>query len=382
MQKLEEEFLASGGEWKRTILKDWFTIKTSISFDKGNIELSNNRNGNNYEFIGRTSINNGIQGYVKHLGFEPNNGNTFSVIQVGENIAQFRKHKWYGSQNLFLLTPKFDWIISHYKYMIACINSGLKIFDKDYSSYPTVNTLNNLVIFLPIRNEQPDVSYMYHFISELQAERLQELQAERLQELQGYLQVTGLSNYTLTEEEQRAIDSFSEVDWDEFAFSSLFDSIQQGERLTKSDQISGYLPFVMSGITNTGVVKYIGNSVTQFPKNSITIDIFGNVFYRSIIFGASDDVGVYWNRENEKSKNVMLILAGSIQKALRGRFEYGNKLRSSKSYNLKCHLPTKNNDPDYKLMKTLGSAVQKLVIADVVKYADRELSAYQSVIGE
>ncbi|SQH37933.1 Type IV pili component-like protein [Haemophilus aegyptius] len=374
--------MASGGEWKRTILKDWFTIKTSISFDKGNIELSNNRNGNNYEFIGRTSINNGIQGYVKHLGFEPNNGNTFSVIQVGENIAQFRKHKWYGSQNLFLLTPKFDWIISHYKYMIACINSGLKIFDKDYSSYPTVNTLNNLVIFLPIRNEQPDVSYMYHFISELQAERLQELQAERLQELQGYLQVTGLSNYTLTEEEQRAIDSFSEVDWDEFAFSSLFDSIQQGERLTKSDQISGYLPFVMSGITNTGVVKYIGNSVTQFPKNSITIDIFGNVFYRSIIFGASDDVGVYWNRENEKSKNVMLILAGSIQKALRGRFEYGNKLRSSKSYNLKCHLPTKNNDPDYKLMKTLGSAVQKLVIADVVKYADRELSAYQSVIGE
>lgn len=218
------------------------------------------------------------------------------------------------------------------------------------------------------------MSYIQEFITELQA--------ERLQELQGYLQVTGLSNYTLTEEEQRAIDSFSEVDWDEFTFSSLFDSIQQGERLTKSDQISGYLPFVMSGIINTGVVKYIGNSVTQFPKNSITIDIFGNVFYRSIIFGASDDVGVYWNRENEKSKNVMLILAGSIQKALRGRFEYGDKLRSSKSYNLKCHLPTKNNVPDYALMKTLGSAIQKLVIADVVKYADRELSAYQSVIGK
>jgi len=55
LQKLEEEFLASGGEWKRTILKDWFTIKTSVSFDKGNIELSNNSNGNDYEFIGRTS---------------------------------------------------------------------------------------------------------------------------------------------------------------------------------------------------------------------------------------------------------------------------------------------------------------------------------------
>jgi len=31
-------------------------------------------------------------------------------------------------------------------------------------------------------------------------------------------------------------------------------------------------------------------------------------------------------------------------------------------------------------MEIIGSAVQKLVIADVVKYADRELSADQSVI--
>ena len=311
-------------------------------------------------------------------------GNCLAVGMLGMQFFYMEKD-FYSGQFTKTLYPKEDklplfncWVA---QYFITILNKFQTVYQgglvRDFE-----DTFNKSEFFLPFKNNKVDLSYIQEFITELQAERLQELQAERLQELQGYLQVTGLSNYTLTEEEQRAIDSFSEVDWDEFTFSSLFDSIQQGERLTKSDQISGYLPFVMSGIINTGVVKYIGNSVTQFPKNSITIDIFGNVFYRSIIFGASDDVGVYWNRENEKSKNVMLILAGSIQKALRGRFEYGDKLRSSKSYNLKCHLPTKNNVPDYALMKTLGSAIQKLVIADVVKYADRELSAYQSVIGK
>ncbi|MGX2973720.1 hypothetical protein ACWIUH_01365 [Ursidibacter arcticus] len=150
--------------------------------------------------------------------------------------------------------------------------------------------------------------------------------------------------------------------------------------MTKSDQIAGSLPFVMSGVTDTGVVKYIGNSVTEFPKNSLTIDIFGNVFYRNFEFGASDDVGVYWNSEKEHSKEVMLVLAASIGRALAGKFDYGYKLRSSRSHKLTCHLPVQNGSPDFALMAVLGKAIEKLVIADVVKYAEREMEAYERVI--
>lgn len=35
------------------------------------------------------------------------------------------------------------------------------------------------------------------------------------------------------------------------------------------------------------------------------------------------------------------------------------------------HLPTKNNKPDYEIMEILISTIQKLVIKDVVIYADR-----------
>ena len=85
------------------------------------------------------------------------------------------------------------------------------------------------------------------------------------------------------------------VKWGEFKYKEVFNKIEQGRRLKKDDQIDGTIPFVMSGTTNAGVVNYISNPVASFPKNAITIDIFGNTFYRDYAFGAGDDTGVYWN---------------------------------------------------------------------------------------
>ena len=105
----------------------------------------------------------------------------------------------------------------------------------------------------------------------------------------------------------------------------------QGRRLKKEDQMDGEIPFVMAGTTNTGIVNYISNPVARFPKNSITVDIFGNVFYRDYDFGAGDDTGVYWNSEENYSKEIMRFLAISIGRSLFGKFSFGTKLRSSQS---------------------------------------------------
>ena len=153
--------------------------------------------------------------------------------------------------------------------------------------------------------------------------------------------------------------------------------IHQGRRLKKDDQISGNIPFVMSGVTNCGVVGYISNPVASFPKNSITVDIFGNTFYRNYNFGAGDDTGVYWNSEKIYSAKTMLFFSAAIEKSLTGKFSYGNKLRSSQSKDFKIYLPTKDGAPDYEYMEKIISAVQKIVIADVVKYSEEKISAYR-----
>ena len=169
----------------------------------------------------------------------------------------------------------------------------------------------------------------------------------------------------------RAFES-GRIELGDFTYKSIFNNIKQGRRLKKDDQISGDIPFVMAGVTNTGVVDYISNPVASFPKNSITIDIFGNTFYRDHEYGAGDDTGVYWNNNIEYSKETMLFFASSMKKSILGKFDYGKKLRSSKSFCFKMKLPVKGQKPNYEIMKTVISAIQKLVIKDVVLYVERK----------
>ena len=166
----------------------------------------------------------------------------------------------------------------------------------------------------------------------------------------------------------------------EFSFCEIFDHIRQGRRLKKEDQRPGDLPFVMSGTSNTGVVNYVSNTVASFPKNAITIDIFGNTFYRNYGFGAGDDTGVYWSEGTAYTKEVMLFFTAAMQCAVKDRFSYGKKLRSSQSLDFKMVLPTKDGVPDFTYMKTLIRSVQKLVIQDVVRYSARQFTAAKSVI--
>ena len=131
----------------------------------------------------------------------------------------------------------------------------------------------------------------------------------------------------------------------------------------------------MSGVSNNGVANYISNPIASFPKNSITIDIFGNTFYRDYDFGAGDDTGVYWNDEINYDKSAMLFYATAMSKAIAGKFSYGKKLRSSQSLEIKMMLPIKNGEVDMVFMQTFISAIQKLVIKDVVAYSDRKIAA-------
>ena len=242
-----------------------------------------------------------------------------------------------------------------------------------YSGYPRKETLKNDVIELPKRNNQIDFEFMDTFIAELEAERIAELEA--------YLKVSGLDNYELSVEELKALRDYDSIDFEEFEYQEVFDKIVQGRRLKKDDQIPGDIPFVMSGVTNTGIVNFISNPVASFPRNSITLDIFGNAFYRPYAYGAGDDTGVYWNEENEYSKEVMLYITSSMSRSVAGKYDYGNKLRSSKSKNIKMKLPAVSKgvlDTDY--MRIFTNAVMKLAIKDVVQYTNERIETTKEVV--
>lgn len=344
-----------------------FTVQTVKSIDEGKLNLVEQKQGGLIEFVGRTRVENGIKGYTEKLDLKPNPRDVISITQIGTIVAQLRKEEWYASQNIFSLTPKEEYKRLISLYGVASVDMALRAtFSDGYANYPTLEKLKNLKIKLPTKNGEIDFAFMERFIAELEA----------------YLVASGLKDYTLTKEEQKVLAEFEQekIKWNEFTCSSIFNQILQGRRLKKDDQVPGDIPFVMAGVTNTGVVSYISNPIASFPKNSITIDIFGNTFYRNYDFGAGDDTGVYWSDEKEYSKEMMLFCTASMERSLLGKFSYGKKLRSSQSLNFKMKLPVQNSQPDYGKMEIFISAIQKLVIKDVVLYADKKITTTKKLV--
>ena len=376
MQKLEEEFLASGGIFEDCKISDVFIVSTpKKKFDANKITF-----GGKYPYVARGDKNNGIRGYISESEEYLNNGNT---ISFGQDTATmfYQKDAYFTGDKIKIFTEKFGKLNDkNAQYLLSTMKKSFSLFSWGSSSF-NEDILNNTIFTLPFIKNEIAFTYMDDFITELQAERLQELQAERLQELQGYLKVTGLSDYTLTEEEQRAIDDLDNVEWGTFNIEKLFGKATRGKRLKSADRISGDLPFVTAGENDTGISAFIGNDVELFKANTITIDMFGSAKYRNYQYGADDHIAVV--HCDKLAKEAVCFLTSAIHKVSNaGQFSYAKNFYAKDADELNISLPTKNNVPDYALMKTLGSAVQKLVIADVVKYADRELSAYQSVIGE
>lgn len=161
---------------------------------------------------------------------------------------------------------------------------------------------------------------------------------------------------------------------------NIFPNIHQGRRLKKDDQIAGNLPFVMAGVGNTGVVGTVGNDVKIFPKHSLTIDIFGNTFYRPYEFGAGDDTGVFWNDSIQDSR-TLLYLKTVIEKKLAGKYDFGSKLRASQTHDFEFILPMIDEKLADTFMSDFIRVIEKLVIKDLVQWADKKIAATKEVVG-
>lgn len=144
---------------------------------------------------------------------------------------------------------------------------------------------------------------------------------------------------------------------------SLFDFIKRGRRIKSTDRIPGDLIFVTAGITNTGISDKIGNDTEIFEANSLTIDMFGSVFYRGYKFGADDHITVLRRTDNQYSKLVLQFLAPIIQQTIAGKFSYGRNFYSSDAYGIEIPVPVKEkNELDIDKIETFMQGVTQKVV--------------------
>ena len=315
-------------------------------------------------FVGRVSENNGIKGKIAKQIFEPNEAHTITATVIGNyKYVKYQREPYYTSQNINKLIPKFDMTTGAIYYLITHIYRFVSLFDGQQGGYK-LDELKKHKILLPIKDDRLALSYMENYIKVLENERIESLNA--------YLLVTNLKDYELSEEERSALSQYASHEWGLFNLKNLFGNATRGRRLKSSDRIYGTLPFVTAGETDTGISAFIGNDVTVFLRNTITIDMFGSAKYRNYNYGADDHVAVVHTEKLSKWSNLFLTTC-IHNVANSGKFSYSRNFYAKDADELNILLPVEDGEIDYNFMNCIGRAIEKMVIKDVVQWSDKRL---------
>lgn len=329
--------------------------------------------GSDYDYITRTSLN---QGILQETGFvnkeNINEAGTWSLGLLQMDFF-YRRKPWYAGQFIRKIIPKFEVTESSVLFFTTLLNKQkpklLSVLVRDVDK-----TFLNVVIRIPVLdNGEIDFGFISSFIAELEAERIKELEA--------YLTVAGLKNYELTNEEHEVLDSYKDWEWNTFNLEDLFGKSTRGRRLKSADRIPGELPFVTAGEADEGISDFIGNDVTVFSENTTTIDMFGSAKYRNYRYGGDDHVAIVHTEALPKLASIFVTSA--IHKSSHnGQFDYSKNFYAKDADALNIQLPSRNGLPDYDCMATFISAVQKEVIKDVVLFANRKIEAAKEIVNK
>lgn len=346
--------------------------------------------------------NQGLNRYAKASDCPMIINNAISVSANGANsgICFYQPHDFAVLQDAYAVKVNGREIdgVEEGLYLTGALNKAVRD-NHDWVNKAGWNHIKDDNIELPvIENSNPDHEYTVDDIDwQYMRDRITELERDRITELDAYLQATGLNDYELTEEDKKILSlgkrasdedgtlediGEDEVRFGKFKASDLFD-IKKGKRLTQADMIDGNINFVGSSSTNNGITAKIGNTEHLHPAKTFTVSYngsVGEVFLQEEQFWASDDVNVWYPKFSFNTEVIEYIM--SVVRKHRDKYSYTAKWTIDKMRDEILLLPIKSDGtPDFDYMEKYIRAMEKVVIADVVKYKDKVIETTKKVVG-
>lgn len=302
-------------------------------------------------------------------------GGTITIDMFGFAFYRQFKYKMVTHARVFSLKPNFS--ISD-KQGLFFANSFHFINKKfGYENMCSWEKIKSEKIQLPItQNGEIDFEFMENFIAELEAERIAELTA--------YLTVSGLDNYVLTDEEKKVLEKFETIEFNEYSLVDIFD-VKNTSNILSRDIVkdSGSTPYLCASAENNAVSSYITYD-EQYLEKGNCIFIGGKTFvvsYQKNDFYSNDSHNLaLYLKESKPGKSNQLYLVTCIYKSLCHKYFWGDSVSKSKIKTDKIFLPTLNGKPDFENMDVFIKAIEKLVIKNVVDFADRKISATKDLV--
>ncbi|MDD3443048.1 MAG: restriction endonuclease subunit S [Sulfurimonas denitrificans] len=364
-------------EWGEFNLEELFGKST-----RGKRLKSADRISGTLPFVTAGETDEGISAFVGNdVDIFPEN--TITIDMFGS--AKYRSYKYGGDDHIAVVhtenLPKFAAM-----FITTAIHKSSHAGQFDYSRNFYAKDADELIISLPIKNGKINFSFMEKFIAELEAEHIAELEAEHIAELEAYLLATGLKDYTLTVEEEKVLRDFEngKIKFKEFNIGELFEINSYKKRFDANKVVISEVgkPYIVRTSLNNGVRGYIiedeaylndGNTIS-FGQDTATM------FYQEEPYFTGDKIKIVKSKDDRFNKKNGLFFIATMTKSF-SSFSWG-----SSSFNVKIienqliSIPIQNQKPDYTIMETFISAIQKLVIKDVVLYADKKIATTKSVV--
>lgn len=358
--------------------------------------------------------------------------NSITVDMFGNTFYRDEEYKITTHARVFALLPKFTMTKEIGLYISACMKYFQKKFS--YSNMCSWKKICDLTLILPVQvneagkpiidsNKQfdsngyfPDWNYMQDYIEKLEQEHILELESE----LDAYLKATGLNDYELTEDDKHILASklknedgkepskesepLPEGRWwkegREFIFSDLFTS-QTGDTDIQKKDINGKGCYVVSaGLSNHGIIGKTDREAKVIDKNTITVDMFGNAFYRDTDYKMVTHARVFALSPKFEMTESSGLYMTSCMSYLTKKFAYSNMCSWNKIQDLPICLPIQTDDsgkpvidagktyspdgyiPDWEYMEKYIKAIEKEIIKEVVLYKDEVIAKAKEIAGE
>ncbi|GAA7958085.1 restriction endonuclease subunit S [Helicobacter pylori] len=376
----------------------WGEFKLGDLFEasNGDFDIQKRHINHKGEFVITAGLsNNGVLGQsdIKAKVFE---SHTITIDMFGCAFYRSFPYKMVTHARVFSLKPKFE--INH---KIGLFLSTL------FFGYPKKFGYENMCSWVKIKNDKVILSLKptantqtlkdidFHFMEKFIAE----LEQCRLAELEAYLKATGLSNTTLSNDEENALNVFNGknsgggggntpcgLTWQSFKLRDLFE-IYTGRDIIIGQTQQGDIPLVSHQHENNGItktIKEIYNRTIFNYKQTIALADRG-VFLATTQnkdFHIGTRVKALVFKNGEQDKKTRLFFTTCINKNQIMFLDYSSNA-TNKLPNLTISLPTtKNGKIDFHFMHTLINALMKQTIQGVVQYSKAKIQATKEAISQ
>lgn len=276
-------------------------------------------------FVGRSSRNHGVSGYVEPLvGIQAYEAGLITVALGGSKLlsAFVQEAPFYTAQNVAVLRPKHPMTFQQKLYMCLAIRQNR--FRYSAFGREANRTLRTLLV--------PELTEFPSWVGSVEQLSLEHLAKPAIETLPLPLKPET---------------------WGSFELQELFD-IRKGQRLTKADMLPGSVPYVGASDTTNGVTARIGQKPIHEGK-TISVSYNGSVaeaFYQPEPFWATDDVNVLYPKGFELTPATALFICTVIRME-KYRFNYGRKWHLERMRDSVIKLPVAaTGKPDWALIES------------------------------